>query len=587
MATGMITIPREAVQTVIMDDASGKPVNRAHGSVYISPYLYGTPRNHGNDSETGMCRIHRDAFTTEAYEWYPLPRKDGSGFWGNSFEDAIVARGNMFTYGRLYDPAIGTGNGSLLEWNNATGQVTDHGSQWDAIKPFPPLSVPHNGHTLITDGDYIYLPLDNPQPPPATGGGIFMPRVSLDTFEWELIGNPEYGYNLIPFDLYPELYSTGYDHASLIDGDLIVLARTSGTGANGVGRHTFVRIDKNTGELVDWRWIPKTTDDMTQDDRFYYLGMEVQPGTPDHWGYDWGALAIRKSDLEMFMLPKLHATDTPGTTSYASLVFGDYLIDAKTNGYVYIIDKSNPESWSLDADVNEIVLDIVFVDHALRDRPGNSWVINELHLDDDGFFVGFLWPTGLLDASYSGAVRFKVPGYNFTAAPTVNTVQPIEQPEAGRLTLRGDIVLSTGGPISDHGFYIGEDWPPSTKLSLGPGHIGLYSAEVDYNPEVPNYIQAYATNEVGEGRGLRIAIGPGLGEFEGTVTLSGEPVEGAIVTAIHSASDTVASVVTTDERGRYRFEGLITGDLYHLCVEYEDREGNQFSARSKPFSRAP
>lgn len=68
----------------------------------------------------------------------------------------------------------------------------------------------------------------------------------------------------------------------------------------------------------------------------------------------------------------------------------------------------------------------------------------------------------------------------------------------------------------------------------------------------------------------------------GTVTLSDNPVQGAIVTVIDSDEDAVEAVDTTDVNGEW--SATVPGDsTYHATVEYEDGSGDQYNDESKPF----
>lgn len=70
--------------------------------------------------------------------------------------------------------------------------------------------------------------------------------------------------------------------------------------------------------------------------------------------------------------------------------------------------------------------------------------------------------------------------------------------------------------------------------------------------------------------------------LSGTVSLNGSGVESATIYCIDTTNQDVAEVTTTDQNGDYRVR-VDTGDLYHMVVQYEDDQGNQYNDESKPF----
>jgi len=70
--------------------------------------------------------------------------------------------------------------------------------------------------------------------------------------------------------------------------------------------------------------------------------------------------------------------------------------------------------------------------------------------------------------------------------------------------------------------------------------------------------------------------------ISGQVTLSGNPVQGAIVRAICQDDETYAKDNTTDENGNYMITGLDITKKYHIVVEYTDpNTGQKYNAESK------
>lgn len=74
------------------------------------------------------------------------------------------------------------------------------------------------------------------------------------------------------------------------------------------------------------------------------------------------------------------------------------------------------------------------------------------------------------------------------------------------------------------------------------------------------------------------------GTIASTVTLGGQPVEGATVRLYNQTDDTYEGDTTTDESGAYAFEGLALAKKYHAFVEYE-ADGVLYHAPSQPGLR--
>lgn len=80
-------------------------------------------------------------------------------------------------------------------------------------------------------------------------------------------------------------------------------------------------------------------------------------------------------------------------------------------------------------------------------------------------------------------------------------------------------------------------------------------------------------------------IGVGFTEpytVSGTVTLDGDPVEGARVYGINDTRKGLDNITTTDENGEYEVTFPV-GNVSHIIVQYEDDDGNTYNAFSKPF----
>lgn len=65
--------------------------------------------------------------------------------------------------------------------------------------------------------------------------------------------------------------------------------------------------------------------------------------------------------------------------------------------------------------------------------------------------------------------------------------------------------------------------------------------------------------------------------ISGEVTLSGTPVEGAIVRCIRQSDNFLLTAQTTDSDGLYSFSSLDSDEFYHLCVEFEDQNQKYYT----------
>lgn len=83
----------------------------------------------------------------------------------------------------------------------------------------------------------------------------------------------------------------------------------------------------------------------------------------------------------------------------------------------------------------------------------------------------------------------------------------------------------------------------------------------------------------------RIGVYFNILKLSGTVTLNGSGVSGAIVRLIRQSTDTEIGKTTTNGSGYYEFSGyanqIITGELYHVTVEYTDGGAVKYNAKSQ------
>lgn len=280
-------------------------------------------------------------------------------------------------------------------------------------------------------------------------------------------------------------------HSAEIDGQFLYGAYTTGQWSASKPNY-LTKVNKDTLELVSWIPIPKSTDDMTQNDEFLYFGIEVQPNAdPAEYGYGWGAFAVRKTDLKIFATNKLGINDDPPrTTSYASLFFGKTLLDSKTNQRIYVLDTQKTDQWSLGWENAPIRRDYSYT------IPGGG-VINELLLNyDTQTFYGFVWTINTGQRA-SGFVSFKLPDLVFTSVPTVSTQDPIVVTPNQQYTLRASIDDTGNADITAAGFKVGNSADSLTQDIPVSTATGAKTATLNITDAKSKYYRFYATNSEG------------------------------------------------------------------------------------------
>jgi hypothetical protein len=487
-----------------------------HGSILYNGYVYGCPRNpyDGTGVHEGLPSIAR-INVNDYSDWELLEINCGPDYPDTilyNFEQIVEIGGFLFT--------IGVRQGFVVP-----DPVAPVGVYLVVIDPqsfsYKLFRIPEpNFHSepLATDGTYLYIitpqyiykvnPSDYTNPP----NQFYIEDVDLITPQnwgqpgWIYDSYIQGGYLVNPVSGYAG-WDKGFCHAAVADGMHLFAAYTSGAasgyqplkGQNGI--HEIHVIRTSDMSAVSWRYIPKCTDDMCQTTDFLFFGIEVQAGAnPATYGYGWGTYALKKSELisqgyncPIYGLPKLHKDDNPpAIQSYASLIFGNYLLDFKTDMRCYILDITDVESWSLTEDVGKRTLDVV------RFKVAGSFnlrgVPNEAVLDENNVFHSFLW------ASPSGAIRYQIPGYSFFTPPTTQTIGA--NIVGFDVTLAGYVLNDNGASVIAVGFEIGDNDDPSTWTESIPA-TGYPSFTADLLNMLPGayYYHAFAENAEGVGYG--------------------------------------------------------------------------------------
>lgn len=551
-----------AFQTVVPTkqralDATGVdyPAIAVHGSLYLSPYIIGTSRgdqrNNLGQTYDYRCQIvwlHEDDYSD--YRSISVPAPSGAlSQYVRELADVCFAAGSIWTWGSYWQ-SNGSPKGRVVQINPATRVVA---ATWD-INHFSSKC-----ETVRSDGTYLYLT-----------GGQFMHK-------WDIASQTRVAFSDITDSAAysgvtkPSNMGSGL-HSSVLstNGQHLLVSNSSLTSSN----KWLFKVRTSDMKVIGYVQIPQVTDDMATDGTYVYLGVEEPLSTA--YGYDWGAMAVRISDLAVFPLPKLGASDTSTTVSYASLFFqtvdGPRLADTKTNRHQYIIDASNPSSWSTSmsgTQLSNIVLHDATLSYSIPGL-GASSTPNELVVDDYGRLHSFVWDP---DSPYiSGAIRYQIAGVTLSTPPAVTTLASTDEDlDARSLTLNGDLTSSGGSTLTAKGFIVGTTNPPTTKHVASGTSTGPYSLNLTGLPAATVYYRAYATNALGDGlgaiRSIDFGSGTGTPSITGSITRDGQAVSGAKVFAIGVSTGQVEATATSNAEGVYAFYNLPSG-TYHLTCEH-------------------
>lgn len=476
--------------------SDGLDANYVHGSCIFGDYVFGSARSKFGLAQTGTITRAPLSDITQFVNTPIYYTGEGIGTFQN-MEQIVVCGDYLYTLGNTQD-----------------------GGQCDYLVQFNPLTLDYKifklhsdsarTQPIITDGTFLYLYNCD------TSGNVFIQKVDPAEF----IGafpkfntDANFPYNVLAtYDASSQGghilggYSSlgkGWVHSAVVDENNIYVSFTTANGVytdkNGYSAsldltlHELQVINKSDMTPAGWCYIPKSTDDMCQTNTHLFFGVEIQPNPdPRTYGYGWGNYAVRKSDLRLTSLTRLHSTEpiNNGFSSYASLIFGNYLLDSKTNKYTYILDITNVDNWTPSEQIGKYTLkcyNFYYLGVKISKTP------NEFLLSEAGKFYAFLWGGSIY---LSGLMQTDLPGLSFFSAPTVNTlaysVTGID------VTLSGYLLNQGGGAIISKGFHYGT---LSTELN---STITSTETTLEFHgilsglPSGTYYYQAFAINSIGE-----------------------------------------------------------------------------------------
>lgn len=497
-----------------------------HGSCIYNGYIYGSPRNQydglGNHySMSSIARIAVDDYSD--FDLLEIEAHKGDGYdetviW--NFEQIVRIDKYLFTIGTVQSfnlPESPIPAGTYL--------VMIDTDTFD-FKVFRLSTTFFSTIPLISDGQYLFIGLGNGTQ--KVDPSIFInaenkynvaSEFSIPNFQqsgWYYDNDLQGGHVDFPQTGYTQS-TKGFIHSGQADGEYLYLSHTSTQNSGyypdfmveGKGICELQVVRKSDMTPAGWCFIPRSTDDMCQTIDWLFFGIEVLPGdNPDTYGYGWGAYSVKKSDVigidhssgyvdVVKGLPPLHDTDyVPGTTlnmqSYASLIFGNYLLDFKTNKVLYILDISDVENWSLDEPIGNRTL------KAIKFNIGGTLnyegIANEALIDETGVFHSFLWKTP------SGIFKYEISGLSFFLPPTMQTLPAVVNGESA--TLSGYILNDNGKEVTESGIELSDSSDPGTFIQFEyTGKSPSYDILFENLESKTYYFRAYAINEEGTGYG--------------------------------------------------------------------------------------
>lgn len=464
-----------------------------HGSAIHGDYIFGSMRNltSNQTSHGAIVRISRS--NIQNYTMVPvIPDPDLEAVYNNTdfasdMEQLIICKGKIFTVAS--STKFNLGSRLLVMLDPITLEIKYFKSP--KYQSSAPLTCDENYIYLTSIGDVYKINVDQLLAPELPQYNYDL-VITIESQFYNSLSQGQYLDNpLITDDL------KGISHAVAIDNEFIYISYASMANSGydpvtDINKCELHKIRKSDMTAAGYVVVPKATDDMIQDDMYLYLGKEITHMNQDTGalGYDWGTFAVRKSDLTIFPIRWLGVEDTASTTSYASLIFGNYLFDAKTNRTLYVIDKSNVALWNTSIPAGSFTLKKYKFHWQGSLVPGTP---NEIMLDEDGHFYAFLWGNS---ETPSGIMKFELPDLSIYVPPTVIT--SVVQKSASDFLFSGFIVLTGGKTTLTRGVRLGANPEELTQIILSEDLTDEFSVNIPNLPKGLYYYQAFATNMKGE-----------------------------------------------------------------------------------------
>lgn len=453
----LITPTVVAVTNSILCEAP-YPAKLVHGSILYNGYIYGVTRNVPFPTTHGVL-VKTPVHNLSGYTTIPIKSADladnqflDSTYYSASMEQIVECGGYLYFLFSAGSPISGS---FLCQYDPIVNDYKVFRNNY-----FIP-STP-----IVTDGQYLYFP---------NYGTDKVYKVDPNQFigafpKW----NVEQQFNITFAGIYDASSQGGYIgsiysgytsalkgecHSACADAEYLYISYTTDRLTQSgyyapldISTNEVHKIRKNDMTAAGFCKIPKSTDDMTQNATWLFYGIEVQATADTRaYGYGWGSYAVKKADMTIRGLPRLHSNDNPPTIqSYGSLLFGNYLIDIKTNFITYVLDITDVENWSINENIGKrLVTSFSYTGAAV----GIYTPFNEILQQSDGTFYAFQW------AAPSSLSEFSVPSLNLFSVPTISTLNALFS--GTTVTLNGFILSHGGKDIIERGF----KWGITTGLT--------------------------------------------------------------------------------------------------------------------------
>ena len=567
-----IEIVRNTSTLKVIRDGEDLDANSVHGSLIYNNYIYGVTRNDmpcfndagvfGFNKNQG-CLVKAPENDISSFQLIPIQASDkpeseyNRGEFSRSMESLVECGGYLYFTFYVNYPTPSSYLGQFDTSSENSYKVFRIGNSAQTF-----IS---NG-VIASDGKYLYIndvtenyKIDANQfvgdYPKYNVDTIF--NVSATTYNCDSQGD----YILGGYD--PRLKGTV--HSTCCDAEYLYISFTTSNGTDSgyyeplnISCHEVHKIRKSDMTPAGWCKIPKSTDDMAQNDTHLFYGIEVQSNADTRcYGYGWGAYAVRKSDMHITGLPRLHSLDnSPAVQSYGSFLFGNYIIDIKTNKLIYVLDISDVDNWSIDEPIANRTL-------AVFKCTDLSTVTNEILLNSGNTFYGFNWSSiaDICEFQLSG-----VSGITYYAEPIVDTISVTL---SGSDYILSGYLLNTGGlPITSKGFHYGTSIDNlSTTIT-----IDTLSPDLFFNYTLSGlgseiYYQAFAINSIGESSALIKSTSISI-----TTTTTLTPTTTSTTTSISTSTTTTTTLSTTTTTTTTSAPGLVVnyasaGDNFNIALK--------------------
>lgn len=483
--------------------------NLIHGSLLYNGYVYGGTRNSNSYSDAEQFQANRKNATLVRAALHDLANYEVIEIKATDKPDGEIAIGQFSEY---IEQLVECGGYIYFIFTATfpfTGQyLCQYNPTLNEYKVFRIGTYIYGTAPLVTDGEFLYsfnYALRKAYKFAASQFVGAFPKYNVDdifpvTIAAEYDDTSQGGAILggYPSNLKGEVHTACCDATYLYAA--FVTAQAAGDNGSGyfpslgVNAYEVHKIRKSDMTAAGFVKIPKATDDMAQNNTHLFFGIEVQPGVDAAtYGYGWGAFAVRKSDMHFTAIPRLHSREFPPVVqSYGSFLFGNYIVDIRTDKTIYVLDISDVDNWS----PTELIAQRLVAQYSLSGLGAYSAnVLNELLHADDTTLYGFLW-------NYpSEMVEFQITDVNLYSIPIVNTLAVVVG-EANLLTFSGHLISNGDKPILSKGF----------KYGLAPGSLTSTLLSTDTAPGFhatlsglaggTYYYKAFAINSEGEASGV-------------------------------------------------------------------------------------